>query len=55
MKAPYRLDFTPEAIDELIDRLNNKCLQEEDYPLLKDILKSNDLVKLFPARKRTFN
>jgi len=40
MKAPHRLEFTPEAIDELIDRLNNKCLQEGDYPLLTDILRA---------------
>ena len=40
MKAPKRLDFTPEEIDELIHRLNNKCLQEGDYPLLTDILRA---------------
>lgn len=40
MKPPRRLDFTPEEIDLLIDRLNQKCLQEEDYPLLTDVLKA---------------
>lgn len=40
MKPPRRLDFTPEEIDQLIDRLNNKCLQEEDYLLLTDVLKA---------------
>ena len=38
MKAPNRLDFSPEEIDDLINRLNHKCLKEEDYPLLTDIL-----------------
>lgn len=40
MKAPNRLDFTPEEIDEIIKRLNNKCLQEGDYSLLTDILRA---------------
>jgi transposase len=40
MKAPGRLDFTPEEIDGLINRLNNKCLQEGDYSLLTDILRA---------------
>jgi hypothetical protein len=40
MKAPSRLDFTPEEIDALIRRLNNKCLEEGDYSLLTDILRA---------------
>lgn len=40
MKAPNRLDFTPEEIDALTHRLDNKCLQEGDYSLLTDILKA---------------
>ena len=40
MKAPNRLDFTPEEVDELINRLNNKCLVEGDYSLLTDILRA---------------
>lgn len=40
MKAPNRLDFAPEQIDELIDRLNNECLRKEDYPLLADLLRA---------------
>ncbi len=40
MKAPNRLDFTPEEVDELINRLNNKCLLEGDYSLLMDILRA---------------
>jgi len=40
MKAPNRLNFNPEEIDELINRLNNKCLQEEDYSLLTDVLRT---------------
>ena len=40
MKAPNRLDFTPEEIDQLINRLNNKCIEDEDYYLLTDILRA---------------
>lgn len=40
MKAPNRLDFTPEEIDALIQRLENKCLQERDYTLLTEILRA---------------
>jgi hypothetical protein len=40
MKAPNRLDFTPEEIDQLINRLNNKCIEEKDYSLLTDILRA---------------
>ena len=40
MKAPGHLDFTPEEIDGLINRLNNKCLQEGDYSLLTDVLRA---------------
>ena len=40
MKTPGCLDFTPEEIDGLINRLNNKCLQEGDYSLLTDILRA---------------
>ena len=40
MRAPNRLDFTPEEIDDLIDRLNNKGLLEGDYSLLTDVLRA---------------
>lgn len=40
MKAPNRLDFTPEEIDQLINRLNNKSIADEDYSLLTDILRA---------------
>lgn len=40
MKAPNRLNFTPEEIDQLISRLNNKCIKDEDYSLLTDILRA---------------
>jgi transposase len=40
MKAPNRLDFTPEEIDSLIQRLKNKCLEEKDYSLLTEVLRA---------------
>lgn len=40
MKTPNRLDFTAEEIDGLIHRLNNKCILEEDYCLLTDVLRA---------------
>ncbi|MGA8163969.1 MAG: IS66 family transposase [Waddliaceae bacterium] len=40
MKAPNRLDFTPEEIDALLIRLDGECLQKRDYSLLADILKA---------------
>ena len=40
METPKRLDFTPEQIEELVNRLNSKCLREEDYPLLADLLRA---------------
>ena len=40
MKAPNRLDFTPEEIDQLINRLDNKCIEEKDYSLLTEILRA---------------
>lgn len=40
MHTPNRIDFTAEQIDALIDRLNNRCLQDEDYPLLAQIIQA---------------
>lgn len=38
MKSPSHLDFTPEQVEQLISRLENKCLEQEDYPLLIDLI-----------------
>lgn len=40
MKAPTRLDFTPEEIEALVYRLDNKCLEEKDYTLLMEVLRA---------------
>jgi len=40
MKAPKHLDFTPEQIEDLIDRLNYESLRKEDYPVLTNLLKA---------------
>ena len=40
MKAPNCLDFHPEEIEALVYRLDNKCLREEDYPLLLEVLRA---------------
>ena len=40
MKAPKHLDFTPEQVDELIERLNRESLRKEDYPVLIDLVKA---------------
>jgi transposase len=40
MPSPKRLDFTPEQIEALIERLNNECLEKTDYPLLAELLKA---------------
>jgi transposase len=40
MKAPNRLDFNPEEIEALVYRLDHKCLREEDYPLLMEVLRA---------------
>jgi hypothetical protein len=38
MKAPKYLDFTPEQLEELINRLNQEALRKEDYPVLTNLL-----------------
>ena len=38
MKAPSHLDFTPEQVEQLVSRLENRCLEQEDYPLLIDLI-----------------
>ena len=40
MKAPKHLDFTPEQIEALIERLNKQALVKEDYPVLTNLIKA---------------
>lgn len=40
MQTPRRLDFTPEQIEALLDRIANKCLEADDYPLLADLIRA---------------
>lgn len=40
MQKPGRLDFTPEQIEGLLDRIGNKCLEEKDYPILADLIRA---------------
>lgn len=38
MQKPGRVDFAPEQIEALLDRIANKCLEADDYPLLTDLI-----------------
>jgi len=40
MRAPNHLDFTPEQVEALIDRLDKEALEKEDYPVLTNLLKA---------------
>lgn len=40
MSVPNCVQFTPEEVEALIDRLHHRCLREEDYPLLADLLRA---------------
>ena len=40
------LEFTPEQIEELIDRIEKKCLVEEDYSVLASLIKAVDWLDL---------
>lgn len=40
MKSPKRLDFSPEQIETLIERLNGESLTKEDYPILANLIKA---------------
>ena len=40
MKAPTHLDFTPEQIEALIERLDKQALAKEDYPVLTNLIKA---------------
>ena len=39
MQTPKQLSFTKEQIEELIDRLEKKAIESEDYPLLIELIK----------------
>lgn len=40
VKAPTHLDFTPEQIEALIERLDKQALAKEDYPVLTNLIKA---------------
>ncbi len=40
MKAPTHLDFTPEQVESLIERLDKQALIKEDYPVLTNLIKA---------------
>jgi len=40
MQKPDRLDFTPEQVEALIERISNKSLLESDYPLLANLIRA---------------
>jgi arsenate reductase-like glutaredoxin family protein len=40
MKRPKRLDFTPEEVEALIERIENQSPQPEDFPLIADLLRA---------------
>lgn len=40
MKTPTHLDFTPEQIEALIERLDKQALAKEDYPVLTNLIKA---------------
>ncbi len=40
MQQPDRLDFTPEQVEALIERISNKSLLESDYPLLANLIRA---------------
>jgi transposase len=40
MKAPTHLDFSPEQIEALIERLDKQALAKEDYPVLTNLIKA---------------
>ena len=46
MEMPGRVDFTPEQIETLIERIEKKCLAEEDYSVLASLIKAFDWLKL---------
>jgi hypothetical protein len=40
MKIPGRVDFTSEQIETLIERIEKKCLAEEDYSVLASLIRA---------------
>ncbi|MCB1113074.1 MAG: IS66 family transposase [Chlamydiia bacterium] len=40
MQSPGRLDFTPEQIETLLNRIEQECLEKEDYPILGDLIRA---------------
>ncbi|MFZ0565008.1 MAG: IS66 family transposase [Chlamydiales bacterium] len=40
MQKPGRLDFTPEQIEGLLDRIDQECLEKRDYPVLADLIRA---------------
>ena len=40
MQKPGRLDFTPEQIEGLLDRIDQQWLEKSDYPILSDLIKA---------------
>ena len=40
MEMPGRVDFTPEQIETLIERIEKKCLAEEDYSALASLIRA---------------
>ncbi len=37
---PKRIDFTPEEIETLIERIENQSLKTDDFPLLADLVRA---------------
>lgn len=40
MQKPGRLDFTPEQIEGLLERIANESLEKKDYPVLADLIRA---------------
>ena len=41
-----RIEFTPEQIEELFERIEKKCLVEEDYSVLASLIRAVDWLNL---------
>lgn len=52
MKTPNHIDFTPEQIDDLIERIDKRCLAEEDYPLLANLIRAITWLNLSLQEKK---
>jgi rubredoxin len=40
MQKPDRLDFTPEKIEGLLDRIASESLEKKDYPILAELIRA---------------